>query len=52
MNASITKEVYFDEYCGKCKYADLEENEDPCWDCLTQPWNYDSHKPIEFEENI
>lgn len=44
------KEVYFNEWCGKCVNSDKEENEDPCWDCLTQGWNEDSHKPIHFKE--
>lgn len=45
-----TKEVRFDEYCIKCKYYDKSEAEDPCWDCLNQGWNIDSHKPIYWEE--
>ena len=45
-----TKEVYFHEYCPTCKHHDKEESEDPCWDCLDQGWNEDSHKPIKWEE--
>lgn len=45
-----TKEVRFDLYCSKCKYYEKSEAEDPCWHCLDQGWNEDSHKPIEFEE--
>jgi len=45
-----TKEVYFDEYCEDCKYADLTEDKDPCNDCLAQPYNEYSHKPVYFEE--
>lgn len=44
------KEVYYKEYCKKCKYVKLKEYEDPCNDCLGQPYNYNSHKPIHFEE--
>ena len=44
------KEVYYKDYCKKCKYAKLKEHEDPCNDCLEQPYNYNSHKPIHFEE--
>ena len=40
------KEVYFDQYCKTCKYSDLSEDQDPCWDCLEEPMNYDSHKPL------
>ncbi len=45
-----TKEVYFDVYCKKCKYWDKSESEDPCYDCLEDGWNEDSHKPVKFEE--
>ena len=41
------KEVYFDQYCPTCKYSDLSEDQDPCWDCLEEPMNYDSHKRSE-----
>lgn len=44
------KEVRFDIYCSKCKHSDKTESEDPCWDCLNQGWNIDSHKPEFFEE--
>ena len=44
-----TKEVRFDEYCIKCKNYEKSEAEDPCWDCLNQGWNIDSHKPIYWE---
>ena len=46
------KEVRFDLYCYKCKHYDKSEAEDPCWDCLNQGWNEDSHKPILFEESV
>ena len=45
------KEVYFNEYCSKCKYKDTLESDDPCDECLTNPSNIDSHKPINFKEN-
>ena len=45
----IDKEVYFHEYCPTCKHRDKSESEDPCWDCLDQPWNEHSHKPIFWE---
>lgn len=46
----IEKEVYFHQYCQTCKHRDKSEGEDPCWDCLDQPWNEHSHKPIFWEE--
>ena len=45
-----TKEVRYDIYCEKCKYFKQEDWEDPCNDCLNQPWNVDSRKPIYFKE--
>lgn len=45
-----TKEVRFDKYCKNCKHYEKSEDQDPCWDCLDQGWNEDSHKPIRFED--
>ena len=45
----IYKEVYFNDYCKKCKYKDLKEDDDPCDECLSYPVNVFSHKPIKFE---
>lgn len=45
----IEKEVYFHQYCQTCKHRDKSEGEDPCWDCLDQPWNEHSHKPINWK---
>lgn len=44
------KEVRFDIYCKQCRYYNKSEAEDPCWDCLNEGQNYDSHKPIRFAE--
>jgi hypothetical protein len=44
------KEVYFEEYCQKCKHEKLKESEDPCYDCLMEAVNLNSHKPVKFEE--
>ena len=44
------KEVRYDIYCKKCKHKELPENMDPCWDCLTNPVNWNSKKPVYFEE--
>jgi hypothetical protein len=45
------KLAYYHDYCHKCKNKDLPDYEDPCNECLNQPYNYDSHKPINFKEN-
>ena len=44
-----TKEVRFDVYCHQCKNFEKSEKDDPCWDCLNQGWNEDSHQPIYYE---
>lgn len=46
----IYKEVRFDLYCKKCKHCDKKEDEEPCDECLSNPVNLYSHKPINFEE--
>ena len=43
-------EVYFHEYCDKCKHKDIDEVKDPCNACLDMPYNHQSHKPICFEK--
>lgn len=45
-----TKFVEFEKYCKTCKYSELSESEEPCWDCLENPVNVHSHKPINWEE--
>lgn len=44
------KEVYFGEYCASCKWANKAEDEDPCHDCLNEPVNLHSHKPVHYEQ--
>lgn len=50
MNIGEYKEVFFDEYCSKCKNYECKEDEDPCHECLENPVNEHSHKPVMFEE--
>ena len=52
MEGNIYKEVRFDQYCNKCKYKDLDESESPCYECLEDPVNVYSHKPVHWEEKI
>lgn len=44
------KEVFYDQYCHRCEHSEKTELEDPCFDCLDEPVNMDSHKPVYFEE--
>lgn len=43
-------EVDFQEWCPKCEHFKLKEHEDPCHDCLNEPVNDDSRKPVMFKE--
>ena len=44
-----TKEVYFDLYCNGCKNFGTPEGDEPCNECLANPCNEDSHKPVNFK---
>jgi hypothetical protein len=46
----IYKEVYFDKYCESCKHKELPEKNDPCHECLNNPVNLYSHKPVNWKE--
>lgn len=45
------KEVHFHDYCVKCKYYDRKEEGDPCFECLENPVNLYSHKPLKFKKS-
>lgn len=47
----VTMEVEFHEYCPICKHADVPETKDPCNECLGAPYNLNSCKPINWEED-
>ena len=44
------KEVYYGKYCKACKHFDVNDVEEPCNECLSNPINLHSHKPVKFEE--
>lgn len=46
------KEVYFYEYCPKCKHKNVDDTKsgEPCNECLDNPINLYSHKPVNYEE--
>ena len=46
----LYKEVQFDKYCKKCKHKIKNENEEPCDECLSEPTNLYSEKPIKYKE--
>lgn len=43
------KEVYFDNFCAKCKHKDLDEKFDPCNECLEYGAREDTHTPLHYE---
>lgn len=45
-----TKEVYFNVYCETCAFSEVFDWMDPCDECLSNPSNIDSHKPVEYKE--
>ena len=51
MEEDIYKEVWFDEYCKTCEYSKNKEDEKPCDECLNEPVNLHSHKPVHWKDN-
>lgn len=41
--------VDFETYCKTCKYSELNENKDPCDECLAIPVNENSQKPVSWK---
>lgn len=50
MEEIIHKEVYFDLYCKTCEHAKTAEADSPCAECLEEPCNEYSHKPIKYKK--
>lgn len=50
MDIQVYKEVYFHEYCKKCKHEKKEETEEPCDECLSEPLNLDTHCPVRYDK--
>ena len=50
MEETIDKEVYFDLYCKTCVHEKTAESESPCAECLEEPSNEHSHKPIKYKK--
>lgn len=46
----LYKEVHYHDYCNKCKHEKVKDTDDPCNECLENPINLYSSKPINFEE--
>ena len=50
MEVNDEKFVFFNEYCPHCENKALPDDEEPCNECLTNPVNQYSHKPVNFKE--
>lgn len=46
----LDKIVEFHEYCKKCEFFELNESEEPCNECLSNPVNQNSKKPVNYKE--
>lgn len=42
-------EVFFEEYCKTCKYKNYSETDSPCAECIAEPVNLYSHKPVKWD---
>ena len=42
--------VDFKKYCKTCKYRGVKETDEPCNECLENPMNLFSQKPVKWEE--
>lgn len=45
------KEVHYHAYCNTCKYREVKDTDEPCNECLSEPVNLYSHKPIKWTED-
>ena len=50
MDQQTYKEVYFHEYCKNCRHKKVKDTDDPCTECLNEPLNWNSHRPVKYEK--
>lgn len=50
MDEQAYKEVYFYEYCKTCKYRAVKNVDEPCNECLSEPTNLNTHRPVKYEK--
>lgn len=44
------REVRFDLYCEKCAHKGVDDVKEPCNECLDNPMNVHTDRPIKYEE--
>lgn len=52
MDQQSYKVVYFHKYCKTCKHKDVKDTKEPCCECLSEPTNLNSHKPVYYDEKV
>lgn len=52
MEVNPDKIVDFHKYCETCEHFDKAETEDPCFECLDEPVNEYSHRPVHYKEKL
>ena len=50
MHEQEYQEVDFRKYCKTCQYQKLKETEHPCDECLEEPINQYTSKPVHWKE--
>ena len=50
MNENGEKMVNFRLYCPKCKHYTVAQEDEPCNECLDNPMNVYSEKPVKYEQ--
>ena len=50
MDQEYYKEVRYDLYCRTCEHLELDDEEDPCRECLDIPVNYGTSRPTMYKE--
>ena len=50
MDEIVTHIVRYDKYCDSCKYSDCNPglDDNPCNDCLNEPVNEESRRPVNY----
>ena len=51
MEGEQYKEVHFHEYCETCVHSEVKDVDEPCDECLDNPMNLHSHKPVNWKED-
>lgn len=50
MDNQAYKEVHFHEYCKSCRHKQVDSNTEPCEECLSEPINLNTHRPVKYEK--